>query len=204
VNTQTIKIPAHEARALQDILDGKGQDRQLKDGEHWGKYTAKFEDGYEADIVVVSGGHEPKSNYVDAVLFFEGNEVSVLGAGDTLLGTYNFEDYIEGEDLQPIPLPETDPRVPHVVILEIDEEALPTTVEDLKTWKCPKADGEEPCSFEAHTYIRVCTRIRVEEGEVEVISNDETDLADAIEKEPKELELLEDTGIECLTHGWES
>ena len=54
-------------------------------------YTAKFNNGYEADIKVCSG---QKNCFIDPVLFNEqGGEVSVLDTEDKLLGLYDFGNY---------------------------------------------------------------------------------------------------------------
>lgn len=54
-------------------------------------YTAKFNNGYEADIKVCSG---QRNCFIDPVLFNEhGGEASVLDTEDKLLGLYDFGSY---------------------------------------------------------------------------------------------------------------
>ncbi len=80
-HTQTISIPKNELDEMNSII--KGESGIL--GEHTiATYTAKFENGIEADIKVCGVKEELDAEadqctpYIDAVLFDMGNEVAVL------------------------------------------------------------------------------------------------------------------------------
>lgn len=82
-----IIIPLEEASKLKEILSiEEGRCPEYKDCETIATYTAKFDDGIEADIKLCNGD----TPYVDAVLFHNGCEVAVLEVSDTLDGEYAF------------------------------------------------------------------------------------------------------------------
>ncbi len=89
MQTETIKIDAHEAKEVQDWLDSEKLIPDAGECETIKTWTAFFGDHIEADIKVVNGDGGP---YVDAVLFEEGCEITFLDVGDTLVGEYIFYD----------------------------------------------------------------------------------------------------------------
>jgi hypothetical protein len=82
--TETIEIPKKELDVLNKMLESQEEIRDEPDVIE--TYTARFTDGYEADIKVCNGD----GPYVDAVLFLDGSEVCVLEASDQVDGIYQF------------------------------------------------------------------------------------------------------------------
>jgi hypothetical protein len=82
LHVRHIKVPAQELKEMQEFLDGKGDNKE----DTIVTYTAKFNDGIEADIKVCNGD----TPFVDAVLFEDGHQIAVLEVEDTLEGEYNF------------------------------------------------------------------------------------------------------------------
>lgn len=87
-----VRVPKAEARNMQRILKaGKGVE-DAGDDEVLASYTAKFADGFQADIIVYNAPTEDGGPWVDAMLFDKGGcEVSAADPGDSLLGRYVFE-----------------------------------------------------------------------------------------------------------------
>lgn len=87
----TINVPTKDAKEMQSILNRSSAIDTVKQGEVIKTFTAKFNNGYEADIKVVNG-NEDSSPYVDPVLFnASGNEIAVGEVADSLLGEYIFD-----------------------------------------------------------------------------------------------------------------
>ena len=78
----SILIDSKEADLMQAYLDSDGEDSVGTIQT----YTANFDDGLEVDIKVCKG--DPP--FVDAVLYYEGEEVQLLDVTDELLGEYLF------------------------------------------------------------------------------------------------------------------
>lgn len=91
---QTITIKKSEAKKIQEYLDMERIQifyMNLSKDDIIEEYTAKFDNGYEADIKVCSGTN---NFYVDPVLFDDlGHEVDLIDPRDTLLGEYEFWDH---------------------------------------------------------------------------------------------------------------
>lgn len=86
----TISISKKESTEIQKILSiESGCYKDCGEFETIETYTAKFDNGFEADIKVCNGD----TPYIDPVLFNEfGSEVCVLEVADELLGEYLFTD----------------------------------------------------------------------------------------------------------------
>jgi len=87
IHTQTIQVPADDIAKVNEILQrGEFVDEVSRD-EVFCFQSLSFEDGIEVDIKVCNG--DPP--FVDAVLFKDGHEISVVQPdGDTLDGEYHF------------------------------------------------------------------------------------------------------------------
>jgi hypothetical protein len=94
VYKETIKIRKKEAEKMERILSiEEGHCPDYDPVAVIKTYTAKFSNGFEADIKVCNGD----TPFVDPVLFNEkGIEICVGEVEDTLLGEYHFE---YGEDV---------------------------------------------------------------------------------------------------------
>ena len=86
--TVTLRLPLHQIREINEILSAGHEDEQSSSDAVIYCQTAKFDDGVEADIKICNG--DPP--YVDAVLFFDGNEVCILDASfEHIEGEYHFK-----------------------------------------------------------------------------------------------------------------
>ena len=91
-----LKVKKELIKELQDALDIEEftEETEVKRDTILKTFTAKFKNGYEADIKVCSGFH---NCYVDAVLFDKnGYQKSVCEPSFELLGEYYFS--YEGEE----------------------------------------------------------------------------------------------------------
>lgn len=99
--TKTIKIPAAEARELQEYIESNGKDKV----ETIKTYTAKFGDNGEGNIEVDIKVCEGDPPFVDAVLFQDNHELGCLEPEGDLLGEYCFYGFTKNH---------------YTVILEVD------------------------------------------------------------------------------------
>ncbi len=83
--TERITISKDELKDIKRLLRRKTEDKNVGDVPY--TYTVRFSNGMEADIKVCNGN----SPYVDAVLFKDGSEVSVLDVSENILGLYDFK-----------------------------------------------------------------------------------------------------------------
>lgn len=92
-----IKVKKETAEYLEDLLEREDIDfseEGIDEDSTIETFTAKFSNGYEADIKVCSGEH---NCYVDPVLFnANGCQIGLLEPDYELLGEYTFE--VENEE----------------------------------------------------------------------------------------------------------
>lgn len=85
---KVIKVEKKELKEMNSILSRTEKHPDYKDATTIKVYTAKFENGIEADIKVVNGD----GPYVDPVLFKDGYEIQCLqDPSERLDGEYIFE-----------------------------------------------------------------------------------------------------------------
>ena len=83
-----IQIPSEQLKNLNKLLSQLERSPDYKDASVIETFTAKFDNGIEADIKVVNGD----GPYIDPVLFKNGNEVQCLqDPSESLEGEYIFE-----------------------------------------------------------------------------------------------------------------
>lgn len=86
---KTITISKAEAEQIQDWLD---DDHPIPDCGHCEvvqRWTAKFNDVFEADIKLCNGNTGP---YLDCILFENGNECDLIEPQYDILGDFPFQD----------------------------------------------------------------------------------------------------------------
>jgi len=87
--TKTIRLKPDELKEANRLLALSTQERDSKEAATLMKWTAKFEDGFEADVKIVNGDSGPWS---ETVLFdAKGNEVGCTEVGEAILGESLFE-----------------------------------------------------------------------------------------------------------------
>jgi hypothetical protein len=106
IYVKVIKVPAKEFDYYQKVLQFSEQIPDFDTNGVAETYTAKFDNGIEADIKVCNAEAESGGAYIDPVLFKLDKsrkfsyEVCVLEVADTLDGQYNFE--YNGDEYQVI------------------------------------------------------------------------------------------------------
>lgn len=100
----TVKVPSKELKEMESILlSGKMDEITRRDGVI-NTYTAKFDDGREADIKVCNAPTDCGGPWVDAVLFEpDGSEIVAIEPSDSLEGEYDFEVDDDSYKVQVIP-----------------------------------------------------------------------------------------------------
>jgi hypothetical protein len=96
IHRAKVVIPRHKADFYRKLLKACKMDDQTAPDGVIETFTARFRNGFQADIKVCNAETSGGGPWVDPVLFDEGgNEVSVIEPGDSLLGKYYWE--VDGE-----------------------------------------------------------------------------------------------------------
>lgn len=87
-SSKTIEIDAARLKEIESLLAGGKQVEGYGSASVIETFTAKFSDGYEADIKFVNAEGGP---YIDPVLFLDGHEAAVGEPAYSLAGAFEFE-----------------------------------------------------------------------------------------------------------------